>query len=148
MKIVEQLIQIINEEFKKCINESYVVNNDDFKFQQQIVDSEFLNYESFTVDFDLNISESMININWSIGFWLNNEGIEHFYIKVDDISGTYTLRYLNKQTDEIEQEVEKNINDVKWKFIVNDVVLQINESLYVSSLQFDFKSNVCTVVFS
>ena len=139
--------KIINEEIQNILNESYVLEDDNFKFRQQITNSYFSNYEGFTTDFDSDILESNIIISWRVGFWLNQSGIEHYYIDVDGVEGTYTIQLLNKQTDKVEQETEKNIAEIDWKFVVEDETLYLKKSLYVSTLEFDFKTNVCKVVF-
>lgn len=138
---------IIKEEVQRFLNESYVLEDDNFKFRQQITNSSFSNYEGFTNDFDSDILESNVTISWRVGFWLNQSGIEHYYIDIDGVEGTYTLQLLNKQTDEVEQEAEKNIAEVNWKFVVEDATLYLNKSLYISTLEFDFKTNICRVLF-
>ena len=101
---------LINEEVTNYLNEGYVFEGDNFKFQQRVNNSMFYNYEGFSTDYDLNIMESDIMVNWHIVFWLNEYGIENFNIIVDNVEGTYKIQYLNKQTDVQEQEVDKNIS--------------------------------------
>lgn len=139
--------KIVNEEIKSMLNEAYVVNDNRFKFRQQIQNSSFFNYSGFSTEFDTDIIESNIIINWSVSFWLNQAGIENLIIDVTSIEGTYNLQEINKQTDALEQEVTKNIADYDWKFIVGDVILQKGGSAYVSTLEFDFNRNECTVKF-
>lgn len=139
--------KIINEEVQQILNESYVYEGDDFKFKQRITNSSFYNYEGFSNDYDVNISQSDIYISWHVGFWLNDSGIEHFYAGVDGVEGTYHIEYLNKQTDEIEQEADKNIAEFQWKFVIEDTALHLNKTLYIESLDFDFKTKTCRVVF-
>jgi hypothetical protein len=139
--------KIINEEVGNYLNEAYVFEGDNFKFQQRINNSTFINYEGFSTDYDLNIIESDVMVNWHIVFWLNQYGIENFNIIVDSVEGTYKIQYLNKQTDVQEQEVEKNISEIKWKFVVGAASLNIGGGLYVSGLNFDFKTNTCDVKF-
>ena len=66
-----KLKNIINEELKNLINEGYVMEHDNFKFSQKVETCSFYNYESFSTDHDIDISEYEIVINWRIGFWLN-----------------------------------------------------------------------------
>jgi hypothetical protein len=143
----DNVSNIIKEEVQRFLNESYAFESDDFKFRQQITDSSFFNYDGFSTDFDSDILESNIIVNWSVGFWLNQSGIENYYIDVESVEGTYTLQLLNKQTDEVEQETEKNIAEVEWKFVIEDATLYLRKTLYVSTLEFDFKTNTCRVVF-
>lgn len=142
-----QFNTIINEEISNFLNEAYVFEGDNFKFQQRINNSMFYNYAGFSTDYDLDINESNILINWHIVFWLNQYGIENFNIIVDSVEGTYKIQYLNKQTDVQEQEVEKNIADIKWKFVVGNANLELGSGLYVNGLTFDFKTNTCNVEF-
>jgi hypothetical protein len=141
------LINIINEEITNMLNEAYVVSDDRFKFKQQIINSSFFNYEGFSTEFDTDISESNILVNWTVSFWLNQAGIENLIVDITNIEGTYNLVYLNKQTDVVEQDNAKNIAENDWKFIVGDVNLQKGESLYISTLDFNFQTNECTVKF-
>lgn len=142
-----QLNAIINEEITNFLNEAYVFEGDNFKFQQRINKSMFYNYEGFSTDYDLNIDESDILVNWHLVFWLNQYGIENFNAIIDSVEGTYKIQYLNKQTDVQEQEVDKNISDIKWKFVVNNVNLETGNGLYINGLTFDFKTNTCDVEF-
>lgn len=138
---------LINEEVTNYLNEGYVFEGDNFKFQQRVNNSMFYNYEGFSTDYDLNIMESDIMVNWHIVFWLNEYGIENFNIIVDNVEGTYKIQYLNKQTDVQEQEVDKNISEIKWKFVVGNVSLELGNGLYITGLTFDFKTNTCDVEF-
>ena len=41
-----------------------------------------------------------------------------------------------------------NIGETKWNFVINEVTLKLGGSLYVESLEFDFKSNTCNIIFT
>jgi len=138
---------IIKEEFQKILKEGYVMEHDNFKFRQEIKNSSFYNYENFSNDFDVDINESEIIINWRIGFWLNDFGVENFLVQADSVEGTYKVVLLDKQTDEVSQEDDKNIAEVPWKFKIYDATLKLGDTLYVDSLDFDFKTKICTVTF-
>ena len=142
-----ELKNIIQEELNKILNESYVMEHENFRFRQEIKDSSFYNYDSFTTDFDADIAESNIFINWHIGFQLNEFGIERFVVGIDSVEGTYRYNLYNKQSDELEQESDKNINDHQWKFNVGDPILRLNKPLYIETLDFDFKTKICSVTF-
>jgi len=140
----------LNEEVRNLINEGFVFDNDAFKFKQLIryPKTIFYNYDSFTSDYDTNISDASIVVNWGVLFWLNQYGIENFSIKIESLDGVFKLQYLDKQTDQVVQEMEKNINDTNWKFVVEDNVPLITKgNLYIKDLTFDFKNNVCTAGF-
>jgi len=141
------LIHIIREELDNILNEAYVVKDDRFRFKQQVINSSFYNYQGFSTEFDAEINESNILVNWSVSFWLNQAGIENFIVDVEGLEGTYTLLLYNKQTDKVEQETPKNIAENDWKFVINDISLMKGGTLYVSSMDFDFKNNTCTVSF-
>ena len=143
MKIKE----IINEEFKKILKEGYVMEHDNFKFRQEIKNSSFYNYQNFSNDYDIDINESDIIINWRIGFWLNDMGIENFLVQADSVEGTYNVVMLDKQSDEVAQENNKNIAEIPWKFQVTDATLRLRDTLYIESLDFDFETKLCTVTF-
>ncbi len=50
--------KIINEEVQKFLTESRVYEGDDFKFKQRVTNSSFYNYEGFSSDYDIDISQS------------------------------------------------------------------------------------------
>lgn len=138
---------IVNEEYVKLLKEAYSFENDNLQFRQEIKNSSFYNYEAFSNDFDVDVNESDIFINWRISFWLNDYGVENFVVEVDNVIGTYKMVLLNKQSDEVEQENEKDIAEFPWKFKIEDAVLRLGKTLYVQSLDFDFKTKVCRVTF-
>jgi len=139
--------EIIKEEYQKILKEGYVMEHDNFKFRQLIKNSSFYNYQNFSNDYDVDIIESDIIVNWRIGFWLNNMGVENFLIQADSVEGTYKVMLLDKQTDEVTQEIDKNIAEIPWKFQINDATLRLSKSLYIETLDFDFKTKICTVTF-
>jgi hypothetical protein len=138
---------IINEEIKNLLNEGYVMEHNNFKFRQEIKNSSFFNYSAFSNDFDVDISESNIFVNWHIGFWLNDFGVENLIVIVDSVDGMYNVKLLNRQSDELEQENNKDIAEFEWNFVIDDAVLRKGESLYIESLEFDFKTKNCRVTF-
>jgi hypothetical protein len=138
---------VINEEVQNFLNESYTMEHENFKFRQEIKNSSFYNYDNFSNDFDVDINESDIFVDWHIAFWLNDYGVEHFIVEVDSVDGTYKVGLLNKQTDEMEQENDKNIAEFQWKFIVDEATLYLGKTLYISTLDFDFKTKTCRVTF-
>jgi hypothetical protein len=141
------LKHIIVEELNKLITESVSMEHENFKFRQNLKDSQFYNYSGFSQDFDIEITESSINVNWHIAFWLNDLGVENFIVVVDSVDGLYRLDMHDKQTDVLQQQTDKDIAEIKWKFDIEDAVLRMNEQLYVESLEFDFGTNMCKVVF-
>lgn len=142
-----EIKNIIKEEFQKILKEGYMMEHDNFKFRQEIKNSSFYNYENFSNDFDVDINESQIIVNWRIGFWLNDSGIEKFIIKADSVEGTYNVVLRDKQTDEISQEDNKNISEIPWKFKIYDATLKLGDVLFVNKLNFDFKTKICIVAF-
>jgi len=145
--VLMEISNIIKEEFRKLLKEGYVMEHDNFRFRQEKVKSSFYNFQSFSSDFDVDIYESEIAVNWRIGFWLNDQGIENFIVKVDSVEGTYHVELLNKQTDEVEQDDDKNIAEYPWKFQLYDINLKLSDSLYIDTLDFDFETKICTVNF-
>lgn len=127
------------------INESE--NNDGFSFNTTLDNSSFYNYDTFTKEYDSEISESQITISWKIKFWANESGIENFLIEATDVQGQFIMTLYDKQTGEEKQKSPKNIEDFQWKFRVGDGTLMTNGSLYVNSLEFDFKTGICDVNF-
>jgi hypothetical protein len=143
-------LNIIVDEIKKFLNESAVINSDDFKFKQVVRHPRvfFYNYDNISTEYDVDIINAVITVNWKAGFWVNDMGIENFFINVDSIEGAYVVEMRDKHTDEVMQQTQKNINDVKWKFDVeDDVALITNGTLYIKDISFDFKNNMCTVGF-
>ena len=137
--------KIIKEVIHTTLNEGYLVKDNRFRFNQQIVDSSFYNYEGFSNDYDIDLTSSNIVITWSVSFALNQMGLEDFSVEIEEVKGTYLLEYLNKQTDAVEQEIEKNIGDNQWKFQIEDGNLEIGGAMYIRGLNFDFKTNICSV---
>jgi len=138
---------IIREEYVRLLKEAYSMEHENFKFRQEIKNSSFYNFESFSNDFDVDVNESDLFINWHIGFWLNDFGVENFFVEIDGVDGTYKVVLLNKQSDEVEQENDKNIAEFPWKFKVTEANLRLGKTLYVDTLDFDFKTKICTVTF-
>ena len=142
---MKSIKSIINEEIA-LLSESYIHSDDNFIFKQSITNSYFSNYDNSS-DYDLDIKESNILVKWRIKFWLNNFGIENFIIEVDSIEGQYVLEQYDKVSDELVNSTAKNINDIQWNFQNADVSLNVGGSLYIDSIDFDFKTNICTVKF-
>jgi len=142
-----ELNNIIQEEYTKLLKEAYSFENKNLQFRQEIKNSSFYNFESFSNDFDVDVSESDIFITWHIAFWLNDLGVENFIVEGDNVMGTYKMTLLNKQTDEVEQETDKDIAEFPWKFKVIDANLRLGKTLYVYSLDFDFKTKICVITF-
>lgn len=142
-----EINNIVKDEFKKFLTEGYVMEHDNFRFRQELKNSSFQKFQNFSNDFDVDISESDIFVNWRIGFWLNDNGVEHFIVKVDSVEGTYKVMLFNKQTDEVEQDNDKDIAEHPWKFQIYDATLKLNDSLYIDYLDFDFETKICIVTF-
>lgn len=138
---------IIQEELKSVLSEGFVFNDDKFKFYQNIKNVTFNNYSSFTSEYDPDITQSDLWVNWNVSFWLNKNGIENLIIEIEKVTGEYILELYNKQTDKQEQNITKDINEIPWKFVVDDAALAKDGTLYVSALIFDFNANICSVTF-
>lgn len=138
---------IIQEELSKVINESYTMDHDNFHFRQRLTNSRFFNYNTFSNDYDVDINESDIIINWHIQFELNQSGIENFIVTADSVEGIYKVGLLDKQSDEVVQMNDKNIAEFQWKFKIENANLLLRQTLYVENLVFDFKSKICIVTF-
>jgi len=139
---------IIKEEYQELLKEGYVMEHDNFKFKQKVENPSFFNYQAFSNDYDVDISESEIYMSWRIGFWLREEGIENFLIQVDGVEGTYNVKLYDKQTDEEAQNTDRDINEIKWKFNVSEASLQKNGGLYIQDAIFDFDTKICDVDFT
>jgi len=143
-----EIKNVIKEELQQLLKEGYVMEHDNFKFTQEIKNSGFYNFQSFSNDYDVDINESQIYVTWRIGFWLNDMGVENFLVQVDRVEGTYHVELLNKQSDEVEQEDDKNIAEIPWKFQIDDAALRKGGGLYIQTLEFDFEAKICTVDFT
>jgi len=139
--------KLIIEELEKILNENTNFSDERLKFQQEVKNVSYYNYETFSSEHDSDIIESNIFIIWKVGFWLNKFGIENFIVEVEDVQGTFTVALYDKQSDEELQETQKNIADINWNFSIDDAALIKGGSLYVTELMFDFKNNTCTVKF-
>lgn len=105
--------EIIKEEIN-TLNESQVFQDNNLIFNETINNSEFVNYDTLSPNFDSNILESSITINWGISFWVNDFGIENFIINVNNVSGNFVMELHDKHSDELMQKNTKDINIVKW----------------------------------
>jgi len=142
-----EIKDIIKEELQTILKEGYVMEHDNFKFRQMIEKISYYNFQGFSNDFETDVTESEIAVNWRIGFWLNDQGVENFLVQVDSVEGTYHVQYLHKQSSEVEQEMDKNISEVPWRFDIPQTTLRMGDGLYIESLEFDFQTKVCTVNF-
>jgi len=138
---------IIREELKTLLNEGQVMEHENLKFHQQIKNSSFYNYQNFSNDYDIDITESDIIINWRVGFELNEFGIIKFLVQGDNVQGTYKVFLLDKQTDEVSQEINKEISEYPWRFQIDNARLDLNSNLYVDTLSFDFQTKICNITF-
>ena len=140
---------IIQDELKYILIEGKIFNdeNQDFDFKQVVENATFQNYESMSPEYNSNITESNVIINWKAGFWLNQMGIENFNIDIQGIGGQYKLELRHKQSEEVIQEIVKNIDEIEWKFIIENAVLMKDQSLYADSVNFDFQTHVCKIKF-
>ena len=148
-----KLKSIIKEELTDMVRETAteapaatLVKDSRLRFVQ-LVNADYYNYEGFTSDFDSGIDRSKITIYWGISFMVNPEGVYKFSVEVDKVEGQYLLQMFDKHTDELMQETPKNIAETKWRFQIDDFVLENNGFLFVRELSFDFKTNVCEVTF-
>ena len=148
---------IVKDEVTNVLNEGYVFSdeNKNFFFTQYLSSDPakrtpsvfFHNLETFSTDYDADIIDSDIWLKWHVGYWLNDNGIEGFFIEADGVDGQYTVELRSKQSDEVVQNNVKELKEIPWKFIVEDAVLQKGGSLYVSDITFDFQNNTCTLSF-
>jgi len=128
--------------------ESQVIGGDNFKFRQAVQKTHFTGYDTFTSEFDTEISQSNIIADWALSFWINDMGVENFIIDVQAVEGSFTVQMFDKHTSEKTQENAKNISDFEWKFVVGgEPMLAMNQSLYIRSLDFDFEDKTCTATF-
>jgi len=147
------ITKMIQEELDNISNEVNQSKNQTFNFTQRLNNSLFYNFHTFTNDFEVDVTQSDIIINWDISFWMNKSGIENFIINSDNwsVNGVYLLQLYDKQSDELKQESQKNIQDIKWKFGIEDDLnagIMVNGSFYISQLTFDFENQNCYVSFS
>lgn len=142
-----ELKEIIKSEFLTMLNESDTFNDNRLKFNQRMINSTFINYDSFSDTFDPQIEQSDIIITWSLSFWINESGIENMILGVNDLTGTFTVKLYNKQTDAVEQENVKDIKLIDWKYQIENGALQVGGSLYVKNVNFDFTNKIAIIGF-
>lgn len=156
---------IINEEIKNILTEGWVVPDEGqfFTFKQQFVHGgrweyvdpaakpqapSFTNYETFTTDYDVDVTESDITVDWQASFWVTEMGIENFSVHILGVGGQFTLEMRNRQSDAVEQESVKDISEQDWRFMpVYNNGLDVSGAFYITNIEFDFENNVCTVTF-
>lgn len=140
------IMKKIDNSFKlKTINESTIINDNKFKFFEDKMDVIFLNHEFTSQEYDIDINNNNISVEWDVNFWINNNGIENIIININEISGTYDVLLIDKETGDTIKNINKNINEIEWKFNVDYDGLFKNKSLYINTLVFDFKEKTCTV---
>jgi len=128
MKTNFNLQKLISEELNGLINESYIMEHENFKFRQEIKNSSsFYNYDELSQDYDVDIDEGDITVNWHISFWLNDFGIENFIVTIDSVEGTYHVLLIDKQSNEIERDYNKNIEEIQWEFEIDDAELHMGK---------------------
>jgi hypothetical protein len=148
-----KLKTLIKEEINDMVREvaaeapgATLVRDNRLKFASP-VNAEFHNYEGFTTDFDTKAIPAKITVFWGVSFMVNPEGISTFNVEVEKVEGQYMLQMFDKHTDEMMQETPKNIAETKWQFKVDEVMIEQGGFLFVRELHFDFKNNLCEVVF-
>lgn len=140
---------LINEEIKKFMNENYGSGNK-FSFSQTLQGVEqlsFYNYHTFSDEYDVDIVDGVIVLKWNLIVNLKEWGVNGFDIDVSGVEGTYILKLLDKQTDEIVQETEKNIAEIDWNFITDTDGLSFDNPVYAIEMSFDFNEQKCVVSF-
>jgi hypothetical protein len=148
-----KLKSLIKEELNDMVREvaaeapgATLVKDNRLRFASP-VNAEFHNYEGFTADFDTKADTAKITVHWNVNFLVNPEGIYKFNVEVESVEGQYLLQMFDKHTDELMQETPKNIAEIKWRFQVDEVMVEQGGFLFVRELIFDFKNNLCEVVF-
>jgi len=141
-----EIMHKVNPDFKK-LNEGYISSEDDFNFSVRLTNSSFYNFNNFSTDYDVDIVDSDITINWSLRFWLNQSGIENMIVNVKDINGYYNVQQYDKHSDQLLGETQKNVNEIEWKFITSEGNISFNGTLYIKDLTFDVDNKTCTLRF-
>lgn len=144
--------KIITEEFIKFLTEEYYHDKEYFTFTQRLNNSYFSNFDSFSTDFDTDITGSDINITWKVIFDLmnNNAGISRILVEIENIQGVFYYSLMDRRTDEVAPEnenIQKDINEIKWNFNYDNVILGNENPLSIKELEFDIKNKTCTVKF-
>ena len=133
-----EIKNIIKEELQSLLKEGYVMEHDNFNFQQKIENPSFHNFQSFSNDHDIDVLESDIYITWRIGFVLNERGVEKFLVQGDRVEGTFKVELRDKQSDEVKQELDRNIADTPWRFQILEADIGLGKELFIENLTFDF----------
>lgn len=142
-----EINEIIIEEMNNILNESQVFQDNRLSFKETLNNSQFVNYDQLSPNFDVTIIESNINISWSISFWVNDFGIENMIVGVNGVDGNFIVELHDKHSDELKQKNTKDINIIEWKFDVKNADLIKGGTLYIQSAYFDFANNLCTINF-
>ena len=139
---------IIKEEIQNVTSGSgQVIKDDRLKFAEPI-NATFKNYEAISSDYDVEVDPTKVIVYWSVYFWVNPYGIHSFNIEVDKVEGQYNVRFRDLHSDEMVQQGVKNLNEIDWHFVIDkEAGIFLGGGLYVTELNFDFKDNVCYVMF-
>jgi len=160
MEVSKNIQNVVNEEIRNFLNEEVEGNNGVLSFRNEILmfNQEtqemqifFNKYESFSTDYDVDVTNARVFVNWSVGLQPseNKTGVSNFFINVDSIQGLYKLEMRDKQSDELVQEPVKKIEELPWKFEIEDeTVLKVGGALFVKGLEFNFETNLCTLEFN
>jgi hypothetical protein len=140
----------INEEIESFLSEGYTLDDERFKFKEENVQYvEFVNYESFSDQYDVEVLKRNISVDWKIRFWLNDAGIENIFIEIEKVEGEYTVNMLDRFSGDVVSSTNHIVADNNWDYQINTTEIEFNQSdtLYVGIVQFDFKNKTIIINF-
>ena len=144
---MKSLLSIINEEIAQLQSRKYT--NDNFIFNTNIIDSDFRNYPELSKEYEIDITESNIMVNWTVYFSLSQSGIDNLNVVINDIKGFYIPIQIDNHTQETTDLGKKEIIFREWDIIyLQDIVLSNSIPLSIKTLEFDFQSKKCVVRFA
>ncbi len=143
---MKKINQIINEEIS-ILNENISFEPEQLLFNQLVTNSWFYNFDNIYDNYDEQVVNTNIGIQWRLGFDTQESGIKNIIPYIVGVYGNYDIELRDIHSDELIQRISKNISEIKWNFEIENFILSPDKSTYVKNLTFDMKSKICEVEF-
>lgn len=143
---MKKINQIINEEIS-ILNENISFEPEQLLFNQKITNVLFYNFDNLYDNYDEDVVNSNIDIQWRLGFDIQESGVKNTIPYIVGVYGNYDIELRDIHSDELIQRISKNISEIKWNFEIENFILSPDKSTYVKNLTFDMKSKICEVEF-
>ena len=145
-KFMKKINQIINEEIS-ILNENISFEPEQLLFNQLVTNPGFYNFDDVYDNYDEQVVNSNIGIQWRLGFDIQESGIKNIIPYIINVYGDYDIELRDIHSDELIQRIAKDISEIKWEFKIENFILSPDKPTYVDSVSFDMKTRICEVDF-